>query len=547
MFFVSVTYSQNTADIYGIIRDKETQEAVAGATAEIVELNLKTESDLKGSFEFRNVPVGNYSIRFSALGYEKIIKTDVVVLSARPTVITVDLSPADIFTEEIEVRDRYFRKPDDFSTSSYNLDFEEVRRAPGAVEDVSRMLQVLAGVSPANDQRNDLIVRGGSPAENLITIDGIEVPNINHYPTQGSSSGPIGMINSKFINEVNFSSGGFPARYGDRLSSVMEIRFREGYRKKFLSDINLSTAGFGGIFEGPLFSKGSFLFSVRKSYLNLIRSAIRLAAVPDYWDFNLKTVYDLNDRNRLTLIGIAGIDKISFEGEASEVSDDNPYGKAKGNQQQFSTGFNLKTLFRKGYLQTIISNSSSFSDIENKDIITDEMLFYYNSYESQFSLKSELNYQLGKSNYLTTGISGRMIVFKNETFFRSDTTIFGEVIPEVNVNLREIYYKFSSFIQYRVKFLNNKVALNLGSRYDFFSGIKDKHVLSPRGGLSVSILPSTTLNLSTGIYFQSPAYLWISSDPENYNLRNIKAVHYVIGIDHLISSDLRLSVEAYYK
>ena len=132
------------------------------------------------------------------------------------------------------LKENISRNQTDVSTSSYNLDFEEIRRAPGAVEDISSMVQIMPGVSPANDQRNDLIVRGGSPAENLTMIDGIEIPNINHYPTQGSTSGPIGMINVKFINDVNFSTGGFSARYGDKLSSVMDISFREGYRKKFL-------------------------------------------------------------------------------------------------------------------------------------------------------------------------------------------------------------------------------------------------------------------------------------------------------------------------
>ena len=111
------------------------------------------------------------------------------------------------------------------------------------------MVQVLPGVAPGNDQRNDLIVRGGSPSENLILIDGVEIPNLNHFPSEGSTSGPIGMINDKFISDVNFTTGGFPARFGDHLSSVMDIKFREGQRNRFLSDVNLSSAGFGGVCE----------------------------------------------------------------------------------------------------------------------------------------------------------------------------------------------------------------------------------------------------------------------------------------------------------
>jgi hypothetical protein len=489
-FVISLSLiAQDKGSITGSVTDRETQSPISEAAVLVVNTEFKTVTNSEGRFVFTNIPLGNYEIRVSGLGYETFVQTDVVVLSSRPANVEIQLLISGITTQQIDVEGKYFQKSTDVSTSSYNLDFEEIRRTPGAVEDISRMVQVMPGVSPANDQRNDLIVRGGSPAENLTMIDGIEIPNINHYPTQGSSSGPIGMINVKFINDVNFSTGGFSARYGDKLSSVMDIRFREGYRKKFLSDINLSTAGFGGIFEGPLFSqKGSFLFSVRKSYLNLIKGAIRLAAVPDYWDFNLKTVYDFNRNTKLTFSGVGGIDNISFEGDASDVSNDNPYGKAKGNQQQFTAGFNLKNLFRKGYVQTVLSNSSGFTYYENHDLRTDALKFYYDSYESDFNLKSEMLYQLNSANNIIIGASGRYIKFKNETFYIADTTAFGDPIPETNVNVKDTYQKASVFSQYTLKLFSGKLIVNTGLRFDYFSGINDNATVSPRFGLSWSIL-----------------------------------------------------------
>jgi outer membrane cobalamin receptor len=187
--------------------------------------------------------------------------------------VLIQLIPMNITTEQIDVEANYFSKSSDVNISTMNLDFEEIRRAPGATEDISRMLQTAPGVSIGNDQRNDLIVRGGSPSENLLTgIDGIEIPNINHFNTQGSTSGAIGFINVKFIQEANIFTGGFPSRFGDKSSGVVDIRFREGSRKKFYSDINLNVGGFGGIFEGPLFSeKGSYIVSVRRSYLELLK------------------------------------------------------------------------------------------------------------------------------------------------------------------------------------------------------------------------------------------------------------------------------------
>lgn len=548
ILFTTEIFSQGKGILNGNVKDKDTQSPVSDAIIEIIELNQKTITEQNGNFEFRGIPYGTYQVKISCMGYETIVKTDIVVLSSRPAYVAAELSLRHLTTDVIDVEGKYFQKSTDESTSNYNLDFEEVRRAPGAVEDISRMVQILPGVSPANDQRNDLIVRGGSPAENLTMIDGIEIPNVNHYPTQGSTSGPIGMINVKFINDVDFSTGGFSARYGDKLSSVMHISFREGYRKRFLSDINLSTAGFGGVFEGPLFSqKGSFLVSVRKSYLNLIRGAIRLAAVPDYWDFNLKTVYDFNKNTKLTFVGVGGLDKISFEGESSEISDENPYGKAKGDQKQFTAGFNLKNLFRKGYIQTVAANSTAFTDIENRDLRTDAMKFYYKSTESDFNFKTEAFYQINSTNNIILGGGARYIKFKYENFFNSDTTSFGYVIPEVNVNRKDEFYKGSAFAQYTLKLFSNKVILNAGARYDYFSGIKNKNAISPRLGISYSFLPTTTISASSGIYYQSPEYIWLMSDVRNKNLEFMKATHYVAGIEHLFTSDIRFSIEGYYK
>jgi hypothetical protein len=544
-----LSFAQNEkGTITGIIIDNETQSPVKDADAYVVELKITSSADSSGKFLIKNVPFGTYQIKISAPGYEAVVKTDIVVLSSRPTEVTAELNPKSYSTETIDVEGKYFQKSTDENTSTFNLDFEEVRRAPGSVEDISRMVQVLPGVSPGNDQRNDLIVRGGSPSENLTMIDGIEIPNINHYPSQGSSSGPIGMINVKFINEVNFSTGGFSARHGDKLSSVMDIKFREGQRKTFLSDINLSTAGFGGVFEGPLFSKkGSFLFSFRRSFLNLIRGAIRLAAVPNYWDFNLKSVYDINEKNKLTFIGIAGLDDISFEGDAGKISDENPYGKAKGNQQQFTAGFNLRTLYSKGYILTSLANSSAYYYYTNSDIKTNELIFDYSSHESDFNLKSEILYQLNKSSNITLGGGLRYIKFKNDLYVRADTTAFGDPLPSLNVKTKDNYYKASAFAQYSLKLFKDRVVVNAGMRYDYFSGITNKNSFSPRAGLTFQLTPITTLNFSTGLYTQAPEYLWVSSDPSNKNLKFVKAAHYVAGIEHLFSEDLRLTVEAYYK
>lgn len=552
VFFTSAYYlfpqSDTSGSLTGIILDAETQQPVRDAILTLVNIDKNTASDSNGKFTFKDIPLGTYQMKISCTGYETTIKTDLVVLSSRPSLVTVELIPKSYITEIIEVEAKYYQKPTDQNSSMFNLDFEEVRRAPGAVEDISRMVQILPGVSPGNDQRNDLIVRGGSPAENLIIIDGIEVPNINHYPSQASTGGPIGLINVKFISDVNFSTGGFSSRFGDKLSSVLDIKFREGYRKKFLSDINLSTAGFGGVFEGPLFSQnGSFLVSIRKSYLNLIRGAIQLAAVPDYWDFNLKAVYDLNQNHKLTFIGLGGLDKISFEGNEAEISDENPYGKAKGNQEEFTLGLNLKSLYKNGFIQSVFSNSSNFYKYDNRDFKTDSLIFDNNSYESEFNLKSEIFYQINQKNNIIAGGSFKYTFFKNDLFVASDTSYFGDVLPELNIKIKDQFYKASAFCQYTLKLFQDKTIINLGMRYDYFSGIEEKNSFSPRLGLSYKLSETTILNFAAGIFHQAPEYLWVTTDPKNYKLKYLRAYHYVGGVEHILFDVFRFTAEVYYK
>lgn len=550
LLFATFSFSQeqNSGSITGTVLDHELQAPVKDVLVDIIGSGDTALTDADGKFEFKNIPFGTYRLEVNHVGYNPVVKTDIVVLASRPTDVTIELISKSYRTDTVNVEAKYFQKATDETTSSFNLDFEEVRRSPGAVEDVSRMVQVLPGVSPGNDQRNDLIVRGGSPAENMTMIDGMEIPNINHYPTQGSSSGPISMINVKLISDVNFSTGGFSARYGDYLSSVLDIRFREGYRKRILSDINLSSAGFGGVFEGPLFSdRGSFILSARRSYLNLIRGAIRLAAVPNYWDFNFKGVYNISKNNILEFIGLAGIDEISFEGDNATISDDNPYGKASGTQQEYSMGFNLKTLFKKGYWQNVVSNSFNHYKYNVIDIKKGTTNFDNNSYENTFGYKSELLYSLNKASNIIFGIEAKYIMFKNYMYIPADTSGFGDPLPEYLTDTKNNYQKAGAYTQYTLKLFRDKLNLNAGLRFDYFSGIKDKFAFSPRFGASFKLTSTTTLNAATGIYSQAPEDLWVASDTNNVNLKYIQAYHYVAGIEQLLSEDTRFTIEVYYK
>lgn len=554
LLFSNELFSQQNGSIQGIILDEETQSPIEGAIIEILSADnissenltgLKTQTNENGEFILRELNFGNYQIKVSAIGYEPILKTDLVIYASRPLEVTLILTPQGFLTDEINVQANFFQKKSDINISFLNLDYEEIRRAPGAVEDISRMLQSAPGVSIGNDQRNDLIVRGGSPSENLILIDGIEIPNINHFGTQGSSSGAISFINSKFILDADMFTGGFPSLYGDRLSSVLNIKFREGSYKNHFQDINLSIAGFGGIFEGPLSDNSSYLFSVRRSYLELIQNSIRLAAVPNYWDINMKINFNAGINDKLTLIGFSGIDKIEFSGE---TEDDNPYGKSNANQNAFVTGLNWTRLFSNGYLQSVVSNSYSGYDIIQFEI-NDESItrFKSNAYENELTFKSDLNFRLNNFLTLNSGIGGKYINLKNELFLKGDTNAAGYVYEAIDADAKTNTYKLFGHINLTSKFFNDKFILNTGLRVDRFDYIRLKNTFSPRVGISYKLDQSTALNGAYGIYFQNPQYIWVTSHPENYKLNSIRSEHFIAGIEHFFNDEIKATLEVYEK
>jgi len=542
----TAVFSQKSYDgiILGTIIDAETQSPVEDAVIEILNTGNKTTTDSTGNFFFQNLKYDSYQIKISRTGYDPLIKSDLIVYASKPLELIIKLNSKGIITDQIDVEANYFQKSSDVNISSLNLDFEEIRRAPGATEDISRMIQTIPGVSIGNDQRNDIIVRGGSPAENLILIDGIEIPNINHFGTDGSTSGAIGFINVKFIQETGILTGGFPTTFGDKLSSVIDISFREGSKKKFYSDINLSIAGFGGIFEGPLSDKGSYLFSVRRSYLELIKNSIRLTSVPNYWDFNLKADYEISPKDKITLIGLLGLDKIDFSEESAE---NNPYGNSQDDQKTFAAGINYKKLFKKGFIQTVLSDSYTDNYIVQIDGQSALIKFENKANNNEIILKSDLNYQLSSNLSLNTGVGGKYAGIKNYLFLKGDTNAAGFVFDTINTDSKFNAVKLFGHANLTSKFLKDRLVVNTGVRLDYFDYIRLKTYFSPRIGASYKITPVTSLNAAAGIYYQSPEYIWLSSHPDNKNLNSIRSDHYILGLDHFFSGDLKATVELFYK
>lgn len=559
LFFVlsiqSVATSQETSSITGRVTEESTGLPLRRVTIGVLQGETlvaggKTMPD--GFFTITDVPVGEYTVRFNLVGYNTLLLDNVVVVSGEPTDMRVQLSI--VSTEEISVEENRFVRPNDIANSIKSLRYEEIRRSPGGFEDIGRVLQTLPGVSFVNNGRNDLIVRGGAPTENLFVVDNTTVPNINHFGSQGSTGGPVSIIELDFVNEVDFISGAFPAKYGDKLSSVLDIRLRDGNRNTFLADINLSATGLGAVLEGPIGSKkkGSWLFSANRSYLDLIFNAAGFGFVPEYTSAQLKAVYDFSDKNSLTVNLWGNLDKVRFNNDDEEDRKDNE-NILQNNQNGYVNSYEFKSVLSpNSVLKLNLGRTYTKFDYSGRDSLFTE-IFSNNTTEGNTTMKAEYLVFPSGSTQIETG-AGWTFVNSNSDILRvADTTYFVDdqtgsryVLPDLDINTDLQPGKAFAYAQLSQVFLSN-FRLNIGARYDYFSKISNKNYFSPRASVVYNASPKLNFSLGYGIFYQSPSLVWLAGYEQNKSLNEIRSDQYVAGVEYLFSADWRVTLEGYYK
>lgn len=574
--------------ISGKVEDATNGEALIGVNILVIDsTGVGTATNEEGTFEF-TLPHGIYSLKFSSIGYNTVIKTDVVATGGKETFLNIKLTPSAIQMKEALVQADYFDKAVQINNlATVVLNPEEVRRSPGSMQDFQRILQGMAGVSFSNDMNNELIVRGGSPDENLTVLDEMELHSTNHYPNEYNSGGPINMVNVDLIENIQFSTGGFVSKFGDKLSSVMQITTREGTRKNtFASDINLSMAGFGGVFEGSINNgKGSWILSARKSYISLIAGSLGLTAIPYYYDLQSKIVYDLSPAHKLSLSAIYGNDKILIKGEnesditKSNLTDSVGIYRIDIKQYQFAAGLSLRSIWNKNAysLLTLYYNLynndfkidedftersyDSNGNIINSILLNKRQTVVDGNHNANTALKGEIFWKLNNSQELNLGVSAATGNFVQSLYLAGDSAryfIGGQWSPTIVVPASNIKYniklfdnyKYYAFINDKLKLFDERLIVNVGLRYDYFS-YSLKGNFSPRISASYFIVPSvTSLNFAYGEYYQTQNYpTYGDREKKNINryLENSHSRHLVVGIEHILADGLRANLEAYKK
>jgi len=553
LFLITFTYvglSQSTnptGTIKGRLIDDETKLPLVGANIIIINFTFGAATDQDGYFLIESVPSGAYSIQFSYIGYQQKIKTDVIVRPQRITFVNTELKSITLESEAITVSAGYFTKSDDQPVSVAGFSHEEIRRAPGSAGDVSRILMTLPSIAKVNDQSNNLIVRGGNPIENTFYIDNIEISNINHFPQQGASGGPIGILNVDFIEDVKFYSGGFSSIYGDKLSAIMDIDFREGNRQNFETQLDLNFSGFGGIAEGPMFSnKGSWMLSARRSYLDFVVNTFNVGSTvaPVYGDIQGKITYDLNDNNKLIFLGIFADDHNSPGRETAEKNYMTHYGNQDLYQSNF--GINWRFLWGKiGYSNTSIAYSQNKYNEDFYETTTAKYAIKNRSLERAIKIRNGNQFILSLKSSLEFGLEGKSLIEEYDNWYNQSTNNVGDTIPALILKDEIAAVKLGGFINFVTNPLN-RLTTTLGLRADYFS-FNQSMEWSPRFSLSYQLTPETSINSSAGMFYQALPLLLLSQNPNFKDLKNPSAIHYIFGLEHLLSESTKLTLEVYQK
>jgi outer membrane receptor for ferrienterochelin and colicin len=518
--------------IKGRVLDYETQKPLSGVTVTIKDSEWKTQSDANGTYALPSIPVGFFVLSFELEEYYTDTRTDVIVRPGRVTFVNVEMFAVRTIAEEVRVTADYFPTTPDKPGSQRQFNTEELRRNAGSAGDVSRALYDVPGIAKSDEEANDLIVRGGSPVENGFYVDNIFVPNINHFPQWGASGGNISMLNMHFIERLDIYTGGFDTPYGNRLSSIIDIGYREGNREDFNGQINMSIIGFGAQAEGPLpKKKGSFMISGYRSYLDIVSKALDSDNPSDYYDIQGKIVYDFDEANRLSLLTINGHSETVEDREKEMESGASNYGWEKLSSS--TVGFNWRHVWGgKGFSDTSLSYSFMKGREEGKSLPDEESLYFFGYRDQWITLRNTNQIQLGTFHQLKFGVEAQHNRFFSHNFD-----------DEGPVKLNGTYG--AAFMTYLVYPFEN-FSVSTGFRLDYFPHSERTH-LSPRLSFNWVLTNRFSINGAFGMFHQQMPLFLIKQHPENTKLKEMYARHIVLGFKYLLFPDTQATLEFYDK
>lgn len=554
---ISFLLAQPVHQVKGTVIDKSGRQPLEFINVMIVGLNKGGVTNAEGKFSIGQVPPGIYRLQASAIGY-KTVTTPEYILSTRDLHIQIEMEENQTELEGVTVTASPFRRDIESPVSLRIIGLQEIEKSPGANRDISRIVQSYPGVafSPIG-YRNDLIVRGGSPSENRFYLDGVEIPNINHFSTQGASGGPVGILNADLIREVNFYTGAFPTDKGNALSSVLDFKLRDGDMERNSLKATLGASEVSLASNGHLGKKTSYLVSVRQSYLQFLFDMLGLPFLPTFTDaqFKLKTRFDA--RNELTVLGLGGIDKMKLNTKADD--EDNEYILSYLPKIQQET-FTLGAVYRHyagAHVQSVVASHSYLNNRntkyqQNDESDPDHLMLRLRSTEQNTQLRLE-NSSSFRNWKVTVGTSLDYSQYSNTTFQK----VYTDRAQTFDYHTYLGIMRWGLFGTINYTSIDERFTASLGLRADannYSAAMKDlSDQLSPRLSLSYQLTEHWSLSGNAGLYYQLPPYTALGFKNNNglyankYALRYMQVSQGSVGLNWRKGDTFEVSVEGFYK
>lgn len=514
-----------------------------------------TTSDTLGNYFLNIEKPGTYNIEVMLTGFVKGTAFEVVLQPNKRAIVNITLEEDVKKLNEVVISTAVYPKKEESPVSLRTLGVAEIKRNPGGNRDISKVIQSLPGVASIPTFRNDLIVRGGSSNENRFYLDGIEIPNINHFATQGSSGGPVGMLNVDFIQDVNFYSGAFPANRGNTMSSVLDFKFKDGRNDKPFYSLTLGASDLAAVYDGPVSKNSTLIASYRRSYLQFLFSALGLPFLPIYNDFQFKYKIKPDNKNEFTFIGLGAFDNFKLNLESNET-DEQKYllGTLPSSQQwNYTIGGSYRHFSKNRFTTLVVSRNhlnNSSAKYEKNDLTNSAgKILDYQSAEIENKLRLEETVRISdwKINY---GIGLEDANYTNSTYNKLPNNITLDFNSEIN------FQKYSAFGQISRTFAKSNTTISLGTRIDGNNyGSKMKNPLdqfSPRLSVSQQLYKALYFNASAGVFYQLPAYTILGyksnvGEFTNKNITYIRNQQAVAGLEYVSEKNIRITLEGYYK
>lgn len=542
--------------IKGVVIDKSTRQPLEFVNVLVVGLGIGASTDANGNFLITQVPPGIYRLQASFLGYKTELTPEYWVNHVTPYV-QIELEEENASLNEVVVTASPFQKVPESPVSLRVIGLQEIEKAPGANRDISKVVQNYPGVafSPIG-YRNDLIVRGGGPSENRFYLDGVEIPNINHFSTQGASGGPVGLIDADLIRSVKFYSGAFPADKGNALSSVLDFSLRDGDMERNSLKATLGASEVSLSSNGHIGNKTSYLVSVRQSYLQALFKILGLPFLPAYTDasFKIKTRFD--SHNELTLLGLGGIDRmklnLGIEGEDAEYM--LSY-LPEINQETYTVG-GVYRHYSQRHVQSIVLSQSYLNNRnvkyrDNDESSEENLTLRLGSIEQETKLRME-NTSSWSVWKVKAGFDLNYSRYKSNEYRK----VFANALREYDYHTDLSLWRWGMFASVDYAAPDKSFTASMGVRTDG-NNYSDKmkelwRQLSPRLSVSYRLIEGLTLSGHVGLYYQLPSYTALGFKGEegeyvNRHLDYISVSQESLGLSWTPNENMELSVEGFYK